>query len=88
MNEGQIQQIGIPQEIYQTPANTFVASFIGNPAMNLISPALLQIESTADGLGIRPEDLSLGDENSSGVEAIVTGIQNTGADCFLSVQVA
>ena len=37
MNEGQIQQIGTPQEIYQTPANTFVASFIGNPAMNLIS---------------------------------------------------
>ena len=88
MNEGQIQQIGTPQQIYQTPANTFVASFIGNPAMNLISPALLQIESTADCLGIRPEDFSLGDKNSSGVEAIVTGIQNTGADCFLSVQVA
>ena len=43
MNEGQIQQIGTPQND-QTPANTFVASFIGNPAMNLISPALLQIE--------------------------------------------
>ena len=38
--------------------------------------------------GDTPEDFSLGDKNSSGVEAIVTGIQNTGHDCFLSVQVA
>ena len=47
-----------------------------------------RVLATADCLGIRPEDFSLGDENSSGVEAIVTGIQNTSADYFLSVQVA
>ena len=37
MNEGKIQQVGTPAEIYETPSNTFVAGFIGSPAMNLIS---------------------------------------------------
>lgn len=36
MNEGLIMQKGTPREIYRTPANTFVASFIGSPPMNLI----------------------------------------------------
>jgi multiple sugar transport system ATP-binding protein len=36
MNKGEVQQVGTPIEIYDRPANTFVASFIGNPAMNLL----------------------------------------------------
>ena len=36
MNKGLIQQVGTPTEIYDAPANTFVAGFIGSPAMNLI----------------------------------------------------
>ena len=36
MEKGIVQQVGSPTEIYDNPANTFVASFIGNPAMNLI----------------------------------------------------
>ena len=36
MNKGRIQQVGAPTEIYDRPANTFVAGFIGSPAMNLI----------------------------------------------------
>ena len=36
MKQGVVQQVGSPTEIYDTPANAFVASFIGNPAMNLI----------------------------------------------------
>jgi multiple sugar transport system ATP-binding protein len=36
MKKGQIQQVGTPTEIYDRPATTFVAGFIGNPAMNLI----------------------------------------------------
>ena len=36
MNEGKIQQIGTPEEIYRKPANIFVASFIGTPPMNLV----------------------------------------------------
>lgn len=37
MNKGYIQQIGTPIEIYNHPANIFVATFIGSPAMNLIN---------------------------------------------------
>jgi len=41
MNAGEIQQVGTPTEIYDNPANTFVASFIGSPAMNLIDGTLM-----------------------------------------------
>ncbi len=37
MSGGQIQQLGTPSDIYDRPANTFVAGFIGSPAMNLLS---------------------------------------------------
>lgn len=37
INEGKIQQVGTPREIFDTPANVFVASFIGLPSMNLIN---------------------------------------------------
>ncbi len=40
MRKGLIQQLGTPTEIYDRPANTFVASFIGNPAMNLMQGRL------------------------------------------------
>ncbi len=36
LSQGQIQQIGTPQQIYQTPANRMVATFLGNPPMNLL----------------------------------------------------
>ena len=37
MNHGVVQQVGTPTDIYDRPANAFVASFIGSPAMNLIA---------------------------------------------------
>ncbi|MBA3324774.1 MAG: sn-glycerol-3-phosphate ABC transporter ATP-binding protein UgpC [Rhodobacteraceae bacterium] len=40
MSNGAIQQVGTPTDIYDAPANTFVASFIGSPAMNLIDGAI------------------------------------------------
>ena len=40
MNEGVVQQIGTPEELYDDPANTFVAGFIGSPAMNFVVGAL------------------------------------------------
>ena len=40
MKRGVIQQVGTPTEIYDKPANTFVASFIGSPAMNLMEGTL------------------------------------------------
>ncbi len=43
MNQGQIQQVGSPQAIYETPANTFVATFIGSA--NLLPATLLTVQS-------------------------------------------
>ena len=50
MNEGRLRQIGTPEEVYGDPADTFVATFVGSPPMNLIQMK----EHT---LGFRPETL-------------------------------
>ena len=57
MNGGHMEQFGTPEEVYNRPASTFVASFIGSPPMNL----LRQASGTPPGqiLGIRPEHLQI-----------------------------
>jgi multiple sugar transport system ATP-binding protein len=52
MNKGIVQQVGTPTEIYDAPANTFVASFIGSPAMNLIDGTIENGTFTADNVSI------------------------------------
>jgi multiple sugar transport system ATP-binding protein len=42
MNGGLLQQVGKPQEVYNQPANTFVAGFIGNPSMNFLECDLIK----------------------------------------------
>ncbi|WP_378945661.1 sn-glycerol-3-phosphate import ATP-binding protein UgpC [Paracoccus sp. R86501] len=62
LNGGQVEQIGTPLEVYRKPASAFVASFIGSPAMNLISSsAAPQLPGSAHAgqIGIRPEDLTV-----------------------------
>ncbi|POO56792.1 sn-glycerol-3-phosphate import ATP-binding protein UgpC [Agrobacterium rosae] len=54
LNAGRIEQIGAPLEVYHKPASTFVASFIGSPAMNLLTGEL-----HGDRLAIGPTVLSL-----------------------------
>jgi len=60
MHEGRIQQAGTPLELYQRPANRFVASFIGSPTINLLPATLLAgAPAAAAEIGIRPEHLQL-----------------------------
>lgn len=47
MNEGRIQQVGTPEEVYDKPVNRFVAGFIGAPPMNFIECTLSQVEDEA-----------------------------------------
>ena len=63
MSKGRISQIGTPKEMYETPANLFVASFIGNPPMNLIARG----ERV---MGIRPEHLMLSRNKPAGSEGV------------------
>jgi multiple sugar transport system ATP-binding protein len=82
MNLGVLQQIGTPRELYTTPANTFVATFIGSPAMNLVpSGALGAGIGGADRLvGFRPEHVHLGDgkANAAHWQAKVEVVQYLG----------
>jgi multiple sugar transport system ATP-binding protein len=54
MKDGEVQQLGTPPEIYNDPANLFVADFMGSPAMNLI-PARVEVEGGAPSLALGRE---------------------------------
>ena len=75
MNAGVMEQFGTPEEVYNRPASTFVASFIGSPPMNLLK----QAPGLASGqiLGIRPEHLELA---SQGWELKVDTVELLGAE--------
>jgi sn-glycerol 3-phosphate transport system ATP-binding protein len=78
MNGGVMEQFGTPEEVYNRPASTFVASFIGSPPMNLLKAA--PGEAAGSILGIRPEHLELGTE---GWALTVDGIELLGAERLL-----
>lgn len=84
MKDGQIQQLGTPQQVYNEPANTFVASFIGHPAMNLVPPSVFRLETDATLVGIRPEHLIISVNNPGSIPGTISARQNTGADSFLT----
>jgi sn-glycerol 3-phosphate transport system ATP-binding protein len=64
MNAGVMEQFDTPEVVYNRPATTFVASFIGSPPMNLLHHAPNAAHGGPAGaiLGIRPEHLTLGSE--------------------------
>ena len=47
MHQGYLQQVGTPREIYDTPANLFVAGFMGSPSMNLLDARLIEVDGSA-----------------------------------------
>jgi sn-glycerol 3-phosphate transport system ATP-binding protein len=97
MNGGRVEQIGNPLEIYQKPATTFVASFIGAPPMNLIPLRADEIKSQFEGerraaaseagiLGIRPEDFVISSDTLPGgiaLDLTVEAIERVGAETFI-----
>ena len=87
MNDGIIEQVGAPLELYNKPSNKFVAGFIGSPKMNFIQfdylpNSLKEIAPyNSTSLGIRPEHLSIKDENSLSLN--VETVEQLGSDSFL-----
>jgi multiple sugar transport system ATP-binding protein len=83
LQAGTIEQVGSPLELYQRPANKFVAGFIGSPRMNLIEGP----EATRHGattLGIRPEHTRL--SRTEGPWQGTVGVaEHLGSDTFLHV---
>ena len=87
MNNGNIEQVGKPLDLYNKPENQFVAGFIGSPKMNFFNIATLETNikklapRNAFTLGLRPEHLSLHGKNS--IEFLVNNVEQLGADSFI-----
>ena len=83
MNGGRIQQAAPPMEVYERPANTFVASFIGTPPMNLFPSGVLDLGRT---VGVRPENIRIseaGDADGKGIPATVDLIEPLGSETLV-----
>src|SRR5258705_286197 len=81
LNAGRIEQYGSPLELYERPANLFVAGFIGSPKMNFVSGEAAGEPGVAT-LGIRPEHLKIGKEGE-GWPGTVSVAEHLGSDTFL-----
>jgi multiple sugar transport system ATP-binding protein len=84
LNEGRLQQVGAPAELYNRPVNRFVAGFIGSPKINFIDGDDAQ-RDRAHSLGIRPEHLVLG-ERDARWSGVVRHREFLGSDTFLYVK--
>ncbi|MEX0306794.1 MAG: ABC transporter ATP-binding protein [Ruegeria sp.] len=77
LRDGRVEQVGSPMELYNNPANQFVAGFLGAPSMNFFPASLIEDRAHAT-LGIRPEDLYLSDDGP--LVANVTHVEHLGGD--------
>jgi sn-glycerol 3-phosphate transport system ATP-binding protein len=97
MNKGEVQQIGAPLDLYEKPATTFVATFIGAPPMNLVTvgPDLAQLGISGGAgiavpaagafLGVRPEHLEMGaaPEGAVHFDVTVSAVEAVGAESYV-----
>ena len=96
LRDGQIEQVGTPLELYDRPANQFVAQFIGTPQMNVTSlqhlPAAVADCAPAGAkggsLGLRPEDVSVQAGLREGLQGRVELIEALGAETLIYVHTA
>ena len=96
INQGVIEQVGTPIELYNSPKNQFVAEFIGSPKMNMINIQngekfdLINLNSPdeASKIGIRPEHLSLANSGSHKLKGTVRHIENLGEHllCYINLE--
>ena len=85
LNAGGIEQYGSPLELYERPANVFVAGFIGSPRMNFIGDEAAKRHGAAT-IGVRPEHIKAS-RDGEGWEGVVTVAEHLGSDTFLHVEV-
>ncbi|MEM9797364.1 MAG: ABC transporter ATP-binding protein [Pseudomonadota bacterium] len=100
MKQGVVQQVGTPTEIYDRPANTFVAGFIGSPAMNLMEGEVSNGTFHATGVeipgfegvkgpvtcGFRAEDASVAETGQGEVQAPVYSMELLGDSTMVTVR--
>jgi multiple sugar transport system ATP-binding protein len=83
LNAGAIEQYGTPLELYEKPANLFVAGFIGSPKMNFISGEV-SAQHGAGTIGVRPEHLKVTREGGGWPGTIMIA-EHLGSDTFVYV---
>jgi len=101
INDGALQQLGTPREVYNDPANLFVAGFMGSPPMNFIQGEIensrfqgagidLAVTGVADNgkttLGFRPEDAEVVDAGQGLFDAIVYAAEMTGEQTLVTIE--
>jgi multiple sugar transport system ATP-binding protein len=84
LNAGRVEQVGSPMELYNRPANLFVAGFIGSPQMNFIEAGRIG-RSDAATIGIRPEHTTLSRESGEWQGKIVH-VEHLGADTIVYLE--
>ena len=85
LRDGRVEQTGSPMELYNNPANQFVAGFLGSPAMNFLTTSVSGLPKGVT-LGVRPEHLRLDDTGQ--ITGTITHVENLGGDTNLLVTTA
>ena len=96
LRDGQIEQVGTPLELYDRPANQFVAQFIGTPQMNVLPLAQLPaaVQQLAPGaaaggsIGLRPEAVTVQPKGQGAITGQVELVEALGAETLLYVRTA
>ncbi len=82
LRAGKVEQVGAPMELYNDPANTFVAGFIGSPQMNFLKAGALGMRS--DTMGVRPEHIALS-RDSGQIAGTVSHVEKLGGETLVYV---
>lgn len=77
LKDGELQQVAPPRELYDTPANEFVAGFIGSPAMNIF-------DYNGGRVGVRPEKMFI-NKGPVGFQGVVDIVEELGAESYVYV---
>ncbi|MDP3196956.1 ABC transporter ATP-binding protein [Tabrizicola sp.] len=83
MNGGEVQQIGGPMDLYETPANRFVAGFIGNPAINFLPGVALGL--SVQEVGLRPEHVRLAPAQGAPLTGTIRLVERLGNQTLVHV---
>lgn len=85
LRAGKVEQIGAPMDLYNDPANTFVAGFIGSPRMNFLKSAALGMSSQT--AGVRPEQLQFV-EGPGAIRSTVSHVERLGGETLVYLHTA
>ena len=85
MNQGLIEQVGSPQDLYNEPASIFAAQFIGDPPMAVVQGSLVGLDGETS-VGIRPEDIQIAPEGQGDLKAPIEDLEFVGDETRISYE--